>query len=234
MKNDYSFKFAAGAILAGVILAFINPAEAADGARAQRSKASSGTYENTTGKTGTFTRTSTRGGGQLHRDGTWTNQDGQTGTRTFDRALDKTTGTGTVSASTTGVNGNTRSRAGTLSKNADGSVSSQGTVTGSNGKTGTYAGTTVKTATGSTTFGTISGPAGKTASYESATSKIATGEVSRTTTTTGPNGKTSERVTGTKMNGDGTGTRTVEVTKPDGTTETRTETFTVASPAAVP
>lgn len=232
MKNDYSFKFLGIALLAGVILAFINPAEAAD--RAPRSKERSGTYESTTGKTGTVTGNSARGGGQIHRDSTWTNQDGQSGSHTFDRTMNRSSGTGTVSASTTGPNGNTRSRAGTLAKNADGSVSSQGTVTGFNGKTSSYAATTVKTETGSTTSGTMTGPAGKTATYESSVSRTAPGDVSRTTTTTGPNGKTSEKVTATKMNGDGTGTRTIEITKADGTTETRTETFTVTAATPAP
>lgn len=232
MKNDYSFKFLGIALLAGVVLAFINPAEAADGAaRQSRSRERSGTYTSSNGNTGTFSGASTRGAGQLQRSGTWTNQDGQTGSHAIDRSLDKTTGTGTVTSSTTGPKGNTRSRSGTLAKNADGSVSSQGTITGFKDKTSTYTATTSKTETGSATSGSITGPAGKTATYLSTTDRSA-GEVSRTVSTTGPNGQTSEKVVATKMNGDGTGTRTVDFTKADGSKETRTETFSVS--AAIP
>lgn len=229
MKNDHSFTFVAAVILTGVVLAFANSAQAASAPKKSRTKERAGSYESSNGKTGTFDSTTTRAKGETIRNGSRTNQDGETATRSLDRTWDKSTGTGTVNASATLANGKTESREGTLAKNADGSIASQGTITGPNGKTSTYAATTEKTDAGSSTTGTITGPNGKTANYETAVTKNAPGDITRETTVTGPNGKTSERVVATKTNGDGTGTRTVEVTKPDGTTETRTETFTVTT-----
>jgi hypothetical protein len=231
MKNDLSFKLVAAAILAGVILAFTQPAHAATAAPAKktRTKERSGTYQGSNGSSGTFDATTVRAKGDVQRNSTLTNQDGKTATRSAERTWDKTTGTGTVSTSTTRLDGKTESREGTLTKNVDGSIAGEGTITGANGKIANYTTTTSKTENGATTTGTITGPNGKTTSYASTTSKTGAGEISRDTTVTGPNGKSSEKIVSTKLNGDGTGTRTIEVTKPDGTTETRSETFTVTT-----
>ncbi|HEX2853290.1 MAG TPA: hypothetical protein VHO24_08630 [Opitutaceae bacterium] len=49
MKNDYSFKFLGLALLAGVILAFINPAEASHGT--PNAKTAPATHERSTAAT---------------------------------------------------------------------------------------------------------------------------------------------------------------------------------------
>src|ERR1051325_807382 len=145
-KYDPFFAVAA-AMLGALVLAFVTPSHAAETGKHARAKQRTGTYDNSNGGSGTFDSTTTRSKGELQRNGSWTNQDGQTGSRSLDRKWDKSTGTGTVSASATGVDGKTETREGTLTKNADGSVASQGTITGANGKVSTYAGTTVKTET---------------------------------------------------------------------------------------
>ena len=228
MKTDNSFKLVLALIVLGVFIVLFSSASAAE-PKLKRTHVRIGTYQSSNGNSGTFNSTVTRGQGEASRATAVTNQNGQTATHTADRTWDKSTGTGTVSTSTKDFDGDTMGRQGTLVKNADGTISGQGTFTGYNGKTSTYAETTAKTATGSTTTGTITGPNGKTATVNSATTRNAPGDYSRDTTITGPNGKTSEREIATKVNADGTGTRVVEVTKPDGTKETRTETFTVAS-----
>jgi hypothetical protein len=235
MKTDHSFKFVAAALLAGVILAFVNPADAAERAPKQtRTKTRSGTYETSSGNSGTFASNTSRGRGEFHRDNTRTNQDGQTSTRSLDRTFDQATGTGNVTAAATRPSGDTTSRQGTLVKNADGSMSTAGTITGPNGKISTYSGTALKTETGSSASGTITGPGGNVGSYSREFTQVAPGQTSRTSTVTGPNGKTTETIASTSLNGDGTGTRVIAVTKPDGTTETRTETFTLTSATPAP
>jgi hypothetical protein len=226
MKTDPSFKLVAAVILTGVFLALFDTAQAAE-PKAKRTRTRTGTYQSSNGNSGTLNSTVTRGNGEALRTGTLTNQDGQTTTHTSDRKWDKTTGTGTVSSSTTLPDGDTMGRQGTLTKNADGSVSGQGTFTGYSGKTSTYAETTSKTATGTSTTGTITGPNGQASTVNSSFNRTAPGSTTRDTTVTGPNGKSTQKEIATKVNSDGTGTRVIETTKPDGTTETRTETFTI-------
>ena len=226
MKTDHSFKLVSALILTGVFLALFGSAHAAE-PKAKRTHTRSGSYQDSHGKSGTINSTVTRGDGETVRNGTLTNQDGQTVTHASDRKWDKATGTGTVSSSTTLPDGDTMSRQGTLTKNADGSVSGQGTITGYKGKTSTYSETTSKTANGLSTTGTITGPDGKVSTVNSSLSKTGPGATTRDTTVTGPNGKTAEKEIATKVNPDGTGTRVIETTKPDGTTSTRTETFTI-------
>jgi hypothetical protein len=219
MKNqDHSFAFLAAIILAGLIAACLPSAHAAT--EKQRTR----TFATEDGKAGTGTVT--RSKGETKRAANWTNQNGQTGSRTADRKFDAATGTGTVNTATTLADGRTATREGTFTKSADNTVTATGTATGFNGKSATYATTTSKTETGTATTGTLTGPNGKTAMLNSSTIR-ADGQITKDTKITGPNGQTTERITATKLNGDGTGLRTIEVTKPDGTKETRTETFTV-------
>jgi hypothetical protein len=227
MKNDHSFKLVAALILTGVFIALFSTARAAEPTKPKRTKARSGTFQSSNGNSGTVNSTVSRGGGETTRNTTATNQDGKTATHAFDRTMDKATGTGTVTASSTNFDGATTSRQGTLVRNADGSVTGQGTLTGPKGQVSTYAETTTKTAAGCSTTGTITRANGQTATIDKEVTKTGPGQVSSETTITGANGKTLEKVVATKVNPDGTGTRVVEVTKPDGTTETRTETFTV-------
>ena len=226
MKTDHSFKFVAAVILTGVFLALFAPAHAAE-PKAKRTRTHTGTYQSSNGNSGTLNTTVTRGNGEAVRNSSLTNQNGQTTTHTSDRTWDKATGPGTVSSSTTLPDGDTMGRQGTLTKNADGSVSGQGTFTGYSGKTSTYTNTTVKTANGATTTGTITGPNGQVSTVNSSVSRTGPGATTRDTTVTGPNGKSAEKEIATQVNPDGTGTRVIQVTKPDGTTETRTETFTI-------
>jgi hypothetical protein len=226
MNSSLSFKFLSAALLAGVVIAFTNTSHAAE-----RTRSKSGTYQGSTGKSGSFQKTTTRSPGQRERSGSWTSQDGKTGTRASTRRWDKTTGTGTVNASATRPDGQSASREGTLTKTGENTVQAQGTATGFNGRTGTYAATTTKTDTGRTTTGTVTGENGKVSTFDTTVTK-GNATTSRATTTTSPAGKTTERVVGTTLNGDGTSTRTIEVTKPDGTTETRSQTFTVTPDGA--
>lgn len=220
-NNDLSFKLLAIIILAGLVAACLPSAHAAP----EKSRTRTGTFATGDGKSGTATGTVTRAKGETQRSASWTNQNGQTGSRTADRKFDAASGTGTINATTTRADGLTATRDGNFTKNADGSISAAGTTTGFNGKSANYATTTSKTETGSTTSGTLTGPNGKTATINSSTSR-ADGQISKDTTVVGPNGKSTERVTATRLSGDGTATRTIEVTKADGTKETRTETFT--------
>ncbi len=223
MKNeDLSFKLLAVIIVAGLIAACLPSAHAAP----EKSRTRTGTFATSDGKSGTATGTVNRAKGETQRSATWTNQNGQTGSRTADRKFDTTSGTGTINTITTRADGRTATRDGNVTKNADGTISAAGTTTGFNGKSANYATTTSKTETGSSTVGTFTGPNGKTSTINSSTSR-ADGQISKDTTVVGPNGKSTERITATKLNGDGTATRTLEVTKADGTKESRTETFTV-------
>src|SRR5262245_42361444 len=108
-KSDPFFSVVAIAMLGALILAFVNPTHAAEAGAGKhsRTKQRSGTYETSNGNNGTFDSTTARSKGELQRNGSWTNQDGQTGSRSLDRKWDKSSGTGTVSASATGVNGKT-------------------------------------------------------------------------------------------------------------------------------
>lgn len=64
MKNDYSFKFLAAVILAGVVLAFVNPADAAESSPTkQPTKERSGTYGTGAGTSGPMSGTTTRSPG---------------------------------------------------------------------------------------------------------------------------------------------------------------------------
>jgi len=225
MKNqDYSFNLLCIIIVAGLVAACLPSAHAAD---AEKKRTRTGTYQASKGQSGSATGTTTRAKGEVQRDATRTNQNGQTDTRTSDRKFDAATGTGTVNAATTQPDGRIASRAGNFTKNADGSVNATGTTTGFDGKRANYTTTTTKTDTASTTTGTLTGQNGKTTTLNSSTTR-ADGRKAKDTIVTGPGGKSAGRVTATKLNGDGTGTRTVEITQPDGTKETRIETFTVA------
>ena len=221
--NNLSLKLLAISVIAGVVLAFTNTSSAA-----VKTHSRSGSYQNSKGGSGTFNQTTVRSPGQVTREGTWTNQNNGVGQHEGLRTWDKTTGTGTVSASTTRPDGKTTSRTGTIAKTGDNTFHNEGILTGANGKQATYDTTTTKTDSGRSTTGTVTGPQGNQRTLNSEVSKLGNGETSRDTTLTGANGKTFEREVDTKINPDGTGTRTVEVTKADGSTETRTETFTVA------
>jgi hypothetical protein len=229
MKNSFSSKFALTALVAGALIISANSAFAA---AKTHIRTRTGTYQNSNGKSGTFTDTTTHSPGETQRQDSWTNQDGKTGTHESTRTWDKTTGTGTVSSSTTLPDGKTSSRTGTIAKTGDNTYESKGTVTTPNGKVATYDAVTTKTATGRTTQDTITGPNGKQTTVNSTVTKEGKGEVERATTITGPNGKTEQKNVETKVNPDGSGTRTVQITKPDGTTETRTENFTTTSTPA--
>lgn len=221
MNNSLPFKLVAVCCLAAVILSFVSAAKAADHTRTR-----SGTFESSNGNSGSFSSTTTRGKGHKHTDGSWTNQNGGTGTHQADRTWDKSAGTGSFSSSTTTPNGKSLSREGTVTKTGDGTYQADGSFTRANGKTGTFDATTTKSATGSETKGTVTGANGKQSSYDTQVTRSGS-DIDRTTTVTGPNGKTEEKTVDTHFNGDGTGTRSVEVTKPSGDTETRTEMFSV-------
>ncbi|MBK9991488.1 MAG: hypothetical protein IPP19_12320 [Verrucomicrobia bacterium] len=225
MKNSFSSKLAATALLAGALILSLNTANAAS--RKDHTRTRTGTYQTSKGNSGTFSQTTTREQGQKQRTATVTNQDGKTTSHESTRTWDRATGTGTTSSSTTLPNGKTTSREGPITKTGDKIFESQGTATGPNGRTGNYDIVTTRTENGRTSSGTITGPGGKQATITKSTEHIAPGEKERTTTITGPNRKSQERVIATKVSPDGSGTRTVEITKPDGTTETRTQTFTV-------
>lgn len=234
MKHDPAYKIIAAVILTGVAVSLFAPASHAAEAttKPKHTKTRSGTYQDSNGGSGTVNSTVTQGGGERTRNTTLTNQYGQTATHAADRTWDKSTGTGTVSTSTTGFNGRSTSRQGTLTKNADGSVSGQGTLTGPKGQTSTYADNTVKTDTGRATTGTITGPKGQSSTFTNDVDHTAPGAVTRTSTLTGPKGQTTEREVSRQVNPDGSGTRVIQVTKPDGTTESRTETFQASSAPA--
>jgi hypothetical protein len=216
-----AFKLLAVIILAGLIAACLPSAHAAP----EKSRTRNGTFATSDGKSGTASGTVTRAKGETKRSGTWTNQNGQTGSRSAERKFDAASGTGTINTTATRADGLTATRDGNFTKNADGSLSADGTTTGFNGKSANYTTTTSKTENGTTTTGTLTGPNNKTATINSSTNRT-DGLISKDTTVVGPKGNSIEPVTATQLNGNGTATRTIEVTKPDGSKETRTETFT--------
>ena len=226
MKQDRTFKYLAAAILAGVFLAIAEPAHAAEGK--ERTKKHSGTYSTSEGKSGSAETTVTKGKGRKTREGSASNQDGETVTRKSERLTDRDAGTSSLSSTTTGPGGKTATTNSTATRTGEGTASTTGTRTGFNGETSTYAGTVAKTEEGRTATGTITGPDGKTAAVNT-TATHGDGEANKTTTLTGQDGKTVERIVATRKNPDGTFTRTIQVTNPDGTTSTRTETVTVTS-----
>ena len=79
MKQDRLFKYLAATILVGVVLAFVQPVHAAEGK--ERTKKRSGTYSTSEGKSGTAETTVTKSKGKKTREGSATNQDGETATR---------------------------------------------------------------------------------------------------------------------------------------------------------
>jgi hypothetical protein len=224
MKQDRTFKYLAAAILAGVVLAIAEPAQAAEGK--ERTKERSGTYSTSGGKSGTAETTVIKSKGRKSREGSLTNQDGETATRKSERLTDREAGTSSFSSTTTGPGGKTATTTSTATKTGEGTASTTGTRTGFNGQTSTYAGTVTKTEDGRSATGTVTGPDGKTAAVNT-TATHGGGEANMTTTFTGQDGKTAERVIATRKNPDGTVTRTIQVTNPDGTTSTRSETVTV-------
>jgi hypothetical protein len=226
MTQDRYFKYVVAAIVAGVFVALIQPAQAAE--EKERTRKRAGTYSTSEGKSGAMESTVTRRAGEVERDQAVTNQDGQTATRKAKRSRDQETGTGTYASTTTAPSGKTATTTSTSQLNGDGSVSTTGARTGFNGQTGTYESTTAKADDGRTTTGTVTNAAVKSAAY-SATATHADGTASKAQTLTTQNGQTTERVVATKKNPDGTITRTIQITAPDGTTSTRTETVTVTS-----
>ena len=183
MKNqDYSFNLLCIIIVAGLVAACLPSAHAAD---AEKKRTRTGTYQASKGQSGSATGTTTRAKGEVQRDATRTNQNGQTDTRTSDRKFDAATGTGTVNAATTQPDGRIASRAGNFTKNADGSVNATGTTTGFNGKRANYATTTNKTDSGSTTTGTLTGQNGKTTTLNSSSTR-ADGQKAKTPSSPAP------------------------------------------------
>lgn len=162
----------------------------------------------------TRTRSTERQRGSSHKETRTTNNRGQTAERTVDRTWDKTTQTGTVSVDATRFNGQTAARDGTIQKNADGTVSKQGTYQRFNGQTGTYSGTAQKTDTGRTSHTELTNAYGKTATVDSTTVRTADG-YDRTTVKTGPNGGSTTKEVDVSKVGDTT-TRTVTRTHTDG------------------
>jgi len=234
-------------VTAITVLLFVSSAYAAG---QTRTRARTGTYQDSDGNSGTSDTSTTVSPGSKEQSATWTNQNGQTGSHTQASTWNKTTNTGTVSSSTTLTNGKKKSRKGTVAETAPNTYDITGTKTGLNGQTSSFDQTKVKTDAGSTTTGTITGPKGV-SNLDSTTTKSAngytkdttitgpkggatttdttvtrsTGETVKSTEGTSPKGKTEDRVVDTKYNADGSGTRTIENNGPDGKTYTRTETF---------
>jgi len=198
-----------------------------------RTRARTGTYQDSKGNSGTFNTSTTRGGGAKQTDTSWTNQNGQTGSRTSNATWNKATQSGAFSSSSTLPGGKTASSQGTVTETAPGNYQIAGTHTGVNGQTSSFNLDRTKTETGSSTTGTITGPKGGVSTVNSNVTRSA-GETVKTTDVTGPKGRTDERVVDTKFNPDGSGTRTIENTRPDGTTYTRTVDFSAPTPPPAP
>jgi hypothetical protein len=186
MKTDPLFPIVAAAILAGALLAFANPARAANDTEIDRK----GTYTTSNGGAGTTASTTTRSNGAVNRQGTWTNASGGTGTWQSQRTWNPASQTATVNGSATRPNGVTSTLQGTATRTAPGAFTGKGTITLSNGKQYTYSGTDTRTAPGTwERQTTVTTPAGKTVDRNVVTS-VSGGNGTRTATTTLPNGKT--------------------------------------------
>jgi hypothetical protein len=181
MKNDSYFKFICIPIIAGTLVAV---AHAAPGGG--RLIQHTGTYQTSRGSSGSFASTTTRSGGVVSSQKTWTNQNGGTGTAQSQRVWSN--GSATLSGSATGPAGRTTSWQGTAQKVAPGDIASQGTITKANGQVDTYTATDTRVSPGVWDKSeVITTPSGKTID-KSVDTSVADGQGNRSATVTGPNG----------------------------------------------
>ena len=201
---------------------------------------------------GTFEKKVSRQPGHVTKDTTWQNDKGQ-GTRHMERNWDKGKGTGTYSSSTTRPDGKTASKAGTVTRNEDGSYTQKGTITGPKGnvtdvdrdmkknedgsrsvhsvytkpndETVTVDKTIKKTDTGRDATGNYSSSTGKSGTFQSS-SNVSEGKRTTSQSLTNQDGKTWKRNIDTAKEGE-TINRTVTTTNPEGETKTFTQSVTL-------
>lgn len=218
-----------------------------------RERSRSGSYQGKRSK-GTFQQNTSRSKGKAAKGTTWQSEKGQ-GTRQSQKAWDKETGTGTYSSSTTGPDGKSASRSGTVVRNEDGTYSAKGQVTGpkgnvaevdktitknedgtrsvqtsytgSQGKTATVNKTSQKTEAGREVTGTYSTGAGKSGSFQSS-STVSDGSIVKSQSLTNQDDKVVQRSVETSVEGH-TATRNVEMVGPEGETNSNTQSVTLDS-----
>lgn len=207
---------------------------------------------------GTFQQTTDRAPGKLTRSTTWQNEKGS-GQAQMSRTHDAQTGLTQTQRSVTRADGKTASAQHSSQRNADGSVSLQGTNTDFQGRTTTMQGnvsaanadgsrnvhversrsdgksmttdsTVTRTAQGRSVTGTYQTGDGKSGTYASQSSRTATGH-DTSQTYTNAQGQTVTRDISVART-DGGATRTVTVTGPDGQTHTRSGAVAVDKPGS--
>jgi hypothetical protein len=153
----------------------------------------SGTFENSRGDSGTFTRTESDEPGSVSGTSSFETSHGTT-THAFDYNWSASTGTGTRSSSNSYANGETSSNSGTVTRTSPGNFTYDGTHTGVNGKTTDVSTTaTFNPSTDTRTIDTTyTNPvSGKSATVDrTISSDAATGTRTVDTTKTGPAGNT--------------------------------------------
>jgi hypothetical protein len=211
----------------------------------------SGSYQGA--KTGgTWQQHSDRTPGHVDRSTTWQNERGQ-GSRVVEKNWNREAGTGSYSGTTTGADGRTTSRQGTVTRTGEGSYSVEGTrtrpdgkvvevdrdirrnpdgstsvhsvTTGPEGRSRTVDSTTRKTEDGRSVTGTYSTSGGRSGSFDSNVTRTETGVV-KSQSVTNQDGQTWRRGIDRTRQG-GTVTREVDVTNPRGQTRSRTGSVTV-------
>ncbi len=210
----------------------------------ERSK--SGSFSAGRGNSGTFQQNVARQKGSMEKNTTWQNQRGEQGARNVERKWDKETGTGTYTTSTTGAQGRTFAREGTITrpngnviqvnrnaiKNPDGTISAETTYTGGNGKTLTKDAAITKTEDGRTVTGSYSTNTGKSGTFQADVERAADGTTVNRSFTNQDGETATQDVTRTHK--DGTLTRTATHTGFKGKTNTNTQTVAIDSSSTKP
>ena len=143
MKTDLSFKLVAAAIVAGVGLAFVNPARAAERSRIVNADDDDPVTE-------------------IVRSGTRKEADGQVSVHSLTRKWDREAGIGTLNEAAVKPDGQVYSREANLTRYADGSVTAKGTITEFDGRTFNYTEVTRRTPSGRVVETTFVGQDGET------------------------------------------------------------------------
>ena len=237
-------------VMTAVILIAAVPAEA-------KGRQKSGSYSTSGGKSGTFQRSVNRESrGNVSKNTSWTNQDGQSGSKTRSRTWDKDSGTGTYERSFSGADGKERYASGTIAKtdtgftstgtrtnasgetldvnrtvtrNEDGTVSVNKVVTNDEGENRTVNKTVTKTEDGRTVTGDYTGFSGNSGTFEKSVSRK-DGVKTVSSSAVNAEGETASRLK-TVTKDDGAVTREVTTTNFEGDTNTQSQTAAIVSSA---
>ena len=191
-----------------LVIALHGAAQTSSAGQRQRS----GSFQNSRGRSGTFTQTIDRQPGQYSR--VTTTPGGKSAT--VDKTASRDGNTTAIDGNRTGFDGKTSDWNKIITGNGNGTASVNGQYTRQNGNIVDTSSTVTKTADGHTTAGTYTTSTGKSGNY-SIDVVNADGTHTKTETAIGTDGKTATRVVTTDKNGN-TIDRTVATTGPNGQT----------------